>query len=179
MSKLVDRFIKVSKLSEKDLNNSDQLSLRNLEDLEKVTGVKLTNKMKDFIISLSKIDPYAILNSDHYMVCKATTPGSYKPFGLSKRTEAVIGVPISYLNDLKSYHDVMSQLDVEMSLFGVKGRLSDLYKCFLFDSYDDGHYMIGIDYLGRVVEYIYEGDEEDCSILASNQDEFINKITIR
>lgn len=174
LDNLINEFVKVNEFSQcrRTISDSD------LNKVEKLTRVRLSYKMRQLITKLSGYN----LNSGNdewvSIVCDSIRPGTFEPFGRMKRTSAVIGHPISELGNFTDYKRYLDSMDDsgEFSLDGESGSMHDLYPCPLFDSYDDSHFLICIDYKGRVVEFIYEGDDDDCSILANSQDEFVDKL---
>lgn len=181
MLKAVKNYIELSKFSEKDFDVKSALTVNDLSKIESLTGVKLASGMKKLIIELSKIKSSSIANSDHSIVCDAFKSASVSPFGFSGRKNAILGVVNPSLRDPREYAEMMKELDESFGViqsYKKKGLVSQVYPLFLFDSYDDSHVNICIDYLGRVVEYNYELDEEDCSILARTQSEFLNKLYV-
>lgn len=175
LDNLINDFVKENEYS----NYGTKITDSDLNKVEKVTGVRLSYKMRQLIIKLSGYDLNSSNSRDQVSItCKSLIPGTFELFGMMKRTTAIVGYPISELgniNDYKRYLDSLDDLE-GYSSDGSSGTARDLYPCPLFDSFDDGHILICIDYKGRVVEFIYEGDEDDCSILANSQDEFVDKL---
>lgn len=166
MEEIVLKFIHLNNLQIKDYEISNDA----FHELEEFIGVEFTNRIKDLMSDLVRIKIDDQFDSrTHLITCNSKVPSNNLSFGIGNRDTCTLGLPLFISIE---YCKLRCKI-----LWDMIPRTNNLIYP-LFDEYGDGYSLICIDKNGRIWNYMPKIDNDFGSLLADDQDEFVNKLYI-